>query len=122
MSVGLPGESMDGSYHSEELMDVEGHPPEGHVSAIFLEEEMPAGHDDNEGYIEADEDPLALGFDVDWAVGEADEEHASQDSQEDLPFLRKYEEGPPVLHPDQLRKLDKAMDRVELNRLVKMGS
>ena len=44
----------------------------------------------------------------------------------DLPFVkswanRKYEEGPPVLHPDQLRKLDEAMDRVELNRLVAMG-
>ena len=37
MSVSLPGESMDGSYHSEELlMDVEGHPASGHVSAIFL--------------------------------------------------------------------------------------
>ena len=34
---------------------------------------------------------------------------------------RKYEEGPPVLHPDQLRKLDEAVDRVELSRLVKMG-
>ena len=73
--------------------------------------------------MEADEDPLALGFDVDWAVGEGDEDHASHDSQEDLPFVkswanRKCEEGPPVLHPDQLRKLDEAMDRVELNRLV----
>ena len=57
-------------------MDVEGHPASGHVSAIFLEEEMPTGHDDNEGYMEADEDPLALGFDVDWAVGEGEEEHA----------------------------------------------
>ena len=37
MSVSLPGESVDGSYHSEELlMDVEGHPTSGHVSAIFL--------------------------------------------------------------------------------------
>ena len=76
-------------------------------------------------YMEADEDPLA-GFDVDWAVGEGDEEHVSHDSQEDLPFVkswanRKYEEGPPVLHPDPLRKLDEAMDRVELNRLIKMG-
>ena len=127
MSVSLPGESMDGSYHSEELlMDVEGHPASGHVSAIFLEEEMPTGHDDNEGYMEADEDPLALGFDIDWAVGEGEEERASHESQEDLPFVkswanRKYEEGPPVLHPDQLRKLDEAMDQVELNRLVKMG-
>ena len=50
MSVSLPGESMNGSYHSEELlMDVEGHPASGHVSAIFLEEEMPTEHDDNEG-------------------------------------------------------------------------
>ena len=112
MSVSLPGESMDGRFHSEELlMDVEGHPASGHVSAIFLEEEMPTGHDDNEGYMEADEDPLAPGFDIDWAVGEVDEEYVAPDPQVDLPFVRswanrKYEEGPPVLHPGQLRKLD----------------
>ena len=75
MSVSLPGEIMDGSYHSEELLlDVEGHPASGHVSAVFLEEEMPTGHGDNEGYMEADEDPLAPGFDVDWAVGAGVEE------------------------------------------------
>ena len=114
MSVSLPGDSMDGSYHSEELlMDVEGHPASGHVSAIFLEEEMLTGHDDNEGYVEADEDPLAPGFNVDWAVSEGDEEYVAPDPQPDLPFVkswanRKYEEGPPVLHPDQLRKLDEA--------------
>ena len=92
MSVSLPGESMDGSYHSEELLmdDVEGHPASGHVSAIFLEEEMPTGHDDNEGYMEADEDPLALGFDIDWAVGEGEEEHAPHESQEDLPFVKSW--------------------------------
>ena len=59
MSVSLPGESMDGSHHSEELVvDVDGHPAKTHVNAVFLEREMPTGHEDNEGYMEADEDPL----------------------------------------------------------------
>ena len=32
----------------------------GHVSSIFLEEKMPTGHDDNEGCVDVDEDPLSL--------------------------------------------------------------
>ena len=126
MSVSLPGESMDGSHHSEELiMDVDGHPVNPHVNAIFLEGEMPTGHEDNEGYMEADEDPLASSFDVDWTIGDGEDDDVPEVTSTDLPFVkswanRKYEEGPPVLHPDQLRKLDEAMDQVELNRLVAM--
>ena len=127
MSVSLPGESVDGSHHSEELlMDVDGHPVFPHVNAVSLEEEMPTGHEDNEGYMEADEDPLASGFDVDWTIDDGEGDDVPTEASTDLPFVkswanRKYEEGPPVLHPDQLRKLDEAMDQVELNRLVAMG-
>ncbi|CAE7675889.1 unnamed protein product, partial [Symbiodinium necroappetens] len=124
--MSLPGESRSSSAmssdQSSELRADVGVPG---VNRVELEAEMPTGHDDREGFSEADGDPLEAGLEVDWRVEECEDE-AQPDVQLDYDFSkewsdRKYEDGPPHLPDDKMELLDAAMDKVELSRLVKMG-
>ena len=126
--MSLPGESRSSSAsgmssdQSSELRADGGVPG---VNRVELEAEMPTGHDDREGFSEADGDPLEAGLEVDWRVEECEDE-AQPDVQLDYDFSKewsdwKYEDGPPHLPEDKMELLDAAMDKVELSRLVKMG-
>ena len=67
----------------------------GRANRVELEEEMPTGHDDHEGFREADKDSLEAGLEVDWRM-----EECGDDAQSDQDFGkewsdRRYEDGPP---------------------------
>ncbi|CAE7447860.1 unnamed protein product [Symbiodinium sp. CCMP2592] len=94
----------------------------GGVNRLELEEEMPTGHDGEEGFAEADGDPLEAGLEVDWRVDESEEPKDQVDHELSKEWAsRRYEDGPPQLPAEKLQILDAAMDKVELNRLLEMG-
>ena len=104
MSVSLPGESGSASPMSEKLI------PAGSVNASRVESKMPTGHEpdlldlfDNDSFFEEE----GVDWELDNILSEADR--------------RAYEDGPPNLNPELLAKLDLEMDKVEEERLLKMG-
>ncbi|CAE7542324.1 unnamed protein product [Symbiodinium sp. CCMP2592] len=119
-SMSLPGESssaMSSGESAELMVDVP-----GGVNRLELEEEMPTGHDGEEGFAEADGDPLEAGLEVDWRVDESAEPKDQVDHELSKEWAsRRYEDGPPQLPAEKLQILDAAMDKVELNRLLEMG-
>ena len=90
--------------------------------------DRPTAHED----VEVPELDLEFDFDEGFQDGRddpslGDEEAELREIDEDAKRLeaswasRTYEEGPPVLGPEALERLDAAMERVEVNRLLKMG-
>eukprot|EP00439_Symbiodinium_sp_Y106_P004432 s12297_g1.t1 len=95
----------------------------GGVSRVGLEEEMPTGHAEDENVLESGNVTLESSLEVDWRVEEGEFENEPESDQDFSKESsgRRYEDGPPQLSDEKLQLLDAAMDKVELNRLSKMG-